>query len=279
MKIVSVLNHKGGVGKTTFAGCVAQALALVGFRVLVIDNDSQHNLSAMLGCGVCSPGMRDVYRAAAPDAPAVFLRAIRKTELPLLHVATSGSDLCDADVKDVRFLRQCAAACDLPRFYDFILIDNAPGMDRLQISSVYACQEIFVPTALAQFAVDGIVEMEKTLALQYPDAARITRIVPNFYKNTLRQNSFLSALRQIFKDRVTATAIPVDPVFDELVTEGKILFLHRLSSRGAAYYLKLMHELFDLDEESVWNMVMQKRNDRMRDDARMRYRERVAQEQ
>jgi chromosome partitioning protein len=277
MKTVAVLNHKGGVGKTTFTGCVAQALSLVGFKVLVIDNDSQHNLSTMLGCGVCSPNMRDVYRASAADAPGVFLRAIRTTDLPLLHVATSESGLCDADVKDVGFLRQCLDACDLSRFYDYVLVDNAPGMDRLQICSIYACREIFVPTALAQFAVDGIVEMEKTLAARYPGAAAITRIVPNFYRNTLRQNSFLAALRQLFKDRVTATAIPADPVFDELVTEGKILFLHRLSSRGAAYYLKLMHELFDLDEESVWDMVMRKRSDRMRDEARLRYHERLTQ--
>ena len=44
MKIISVLNHKGGVGKTTFTGSVAQALSLLGFRVLAADNDSQHNL-------------------------------------------------------------------------------------------------------------------------------------------------------------------------------------------------------------------------------------------
>ena len=58
MKIVSIIIHKGGVGKTTFTGSVAQALALVGFRVLAIDNDSQHNLSTMLGVGVQSPSIR-----------------------------------------------------------------------------------------------------------------------------------------------------------------------------------------------------------------------------
>jgi hypothetical protein len=49
------------------------------------------------------------------------------------------------------------------------------------------------------------------------------------------------------------------------------LFLHRLSSKGAAYYLKLIHELFDLDEEKVWEMVLEKKNDRKRDDARQRF--------
>jgi chromosome partitioning protein len=271
MKIVSVLNHKGGVGKTTFTGCTAQALSLVGFRVLAIDNDSQHNLSTMLGAGVCSPNIRDVYRAASGDAAGVFLKSIRTTELPGLHMVTSTGALCDADAAGMHALRQCLDSCDLARFYDFILIDNAPGMDRLQIVSVYACNEIFVPTELRQFAVDGIVEMEKTLSRDHPSGGRITKIIPNFYRDTLRQNSFLAALRRLFPGRVTATPIPVDAVFDELVTENKILFLHRLASRGAAYYLKLIHELFDLDEKKVWEMMLEKRDERRSEDARERY--------
>jgi hypothetical protein len=50
-----------------------------------------------------------------------------------------------------------------------------------------------------------------------------------------------------------------------------VLFLHRLSSKGAAYYLKLIHELFDLEEEKVWDMVIEKRNDRKKEDARQRF--------
>jgi chromosome partitioning protein len=276
MKTVSVLNHKGGVGKTTFTGCTAQALALVGFRVLVIDNDSQHNLSTMLGCGVCTPNIRDVYLSDPLSAPAAFLRSVRKTCLPDLHVVTSTRELCDADVADLHFLATCMTACGLERFYDFVLIDNAPGMDRLQISSLLACQEIFVPTELKQFAVDGIAEMEKMLADRFPGSGPITRIIPNFYRNTRRQNSYIAALQKLFPGRVTNTPIPVDAVFDECITENKILFLHRFSSRGAAYYLKLIHELFDLSEEKVWNMVMEKRDRTRSDEARQRFLERQA---
>ena len=271
MKTVAVLNHKGGVGKTTFAGCTAQALSLVGFRVLAVDNDSQHNLSTMLGTGACSPSIRDVYRGPVETAPAIFLRAIRQTGLPNLHIVTSSRELCDADVPNVRFMRQVLDACDLGRFYDYVLVDNAPGMDRLQMSSVYACSEIFVPTELGQFAVDGIVEMAKMLATEHPFGGRITRIIPNFYRDTRRHNSFLAALRRLFPGMVTQTAIPADPVFDELVTEGKILFLHRMASRGAAYYLKLIHELFDLSEEKVWSMVLAKRDEKRREEARSRF--------
>jgi ATPases involved in chromosome partitioning len=271
MKIVSILNHKGGVGKTTFTGSTSQALALVGFKVLVIDNDSQHNLSSMLGLTVQSPNIRDVFQAPPQEAPHRFLKAIRKTDVPDLHCVTSPADLCDADVADTHFLKQCLDACRLERFYDFVLIDNAPGMDRLQAASIVACHEIFVPIELKQFAVDGIVEMGKMLETHFPDSGKISRIIPNFYRDTIRQKSFVAALQKLFPGKVTQTAIPIDPVFDEVITEGKILFLHRLSSRGAAYYLKLIHELFDLDEEKVWEMVIEKRNERRKDEARQRF--------
>ncbi|MCU0610069.1 MAG: ParA family protein, partial [Chitinispirillaceae bacterium] len=226
MKIISVLNHKGGVGKTTFTGSISQALALIGYRVLAIDNDSQHNLSSLLGVGVRSPNIKDVY-CAMPDAgPQRFVQSVRETGLPRLHMVTSCGDLCNADVRDPFALRQTLAACRLERFYDFICIDNAPGLDSLQEAAIHASHEIFVPTELRQYAVDGLVEMEQLLKQRYPDACRITKIIPNFYRNTRRHNAYITALNKLFPGRVTPTAIGVDSVFDEVVTEGKVLFLN-----------------------------------------------------
>jgi cellulose biosynthesis protein BcsQ len=147
-------------------------------------------------------------------------------------------------------------------------------LDRLQGAAICAADEIFVPTELRQFAVDGLVEMEQTIQERYPEGARISRIVPNFFKNIKRQRTFIAALNKMFPGKVTKTAIPIDSVFDEVVTDKKILFLHRLYSNGAAYYLKIIHELFNLDEEDVWEQVMRKRNQRMRDEARQRFFER-----
>ena len=271
MKIISILNHKGGVGKTTFAGSIAQALALTGRRVLAIDNDSQHNLSSLLNVGVRQPGILDVYNAAADAAPKLFLSAIVKTGLPNLHMVTSCGDLSNEAVRDAYHLKNAIDACGLERYYDFALIDNAPGLDRLQAAAVNACHEIFVPTELRQFAIDGLVEMERTLKIRCPAGGRITKIIPNFCRSIRRHNAFLSALETIFPGKVTETGIPVDSVFDEVVTEGKILFLHRLYSKGAAAYIKLMQELFVMDEEYVWDSVSGKRDEHIREQARERY--------
>jgi len=271
MNIISVINHKGGVGKTTFTGCVAQALSLCGFRVLVIDNDSQHNLSTMLGAGVQHPNLRDVYCATPAEAPRTFMLSIRKTFLESLHIVTSPRNLSAIDIQSTAHLKECLQACNLHRFYDYILIDNAPGLDTLQLSAIFAADQLFVPTELAQFAIDGISEMEHMLQSQFPQAPQITWIIPNFYKNTKRHNSYLAALHTLFPDRITSTAIPVDTVFDELVTDGKVLFLNRLYSKGAAYYLKIVHELFQFNEDDMWEEVVEKRNKHRSEEARERF--------
>jgi chromosome partitioning protein len=271
MKIISILNHKGGVGKTTFTGSVAQALALTGYRVLAVDNDSQHNLSSLLNVGVRQPNILDVYRADAEAAPRLLLSSVVKTGLPNLHIITSCGDLLDAAVGDVYHLKNVVDACRLERYYDFMLIDNAPGLDKLQMSAVNACNEIFVPTELRQFAVDGLVEMERTLLERCPQGGRITKIIPNNYRKVRRHDTFVAALNKIFPGRVTDTRILTDNVFDEVVTEGKILFLHRLYSKGAACYVKLVHELFKREEEEIWEALMDKRGEHIREKAKERY--------
>ncbi len=270
MKIISILNHKGGVGKTTFTGSVAQALALTGFRVLAIDNDSQHNLCSLLGVGSRSPNICDFYEARPKEASRILLRAVRKTDLHNLHTITSSKELGDSSVKDILYLKKHIEECGFERYYDYILIDNAPGIDSLQACAIHASDEIFVPTELRQFAVDGLVEMEQVIGERHPKAAQITRIIPNFYKDIKRHNTFLAVLHDLFPRRVTSTCIPLDNVFDEVVTEGKILFLHRLYSKGAAFYLKLVEELFALDEDAVWEQVSGKRREHISTQARNR---------
>ncbi|MDR2694285.1 MAG: ParA family protein [Chitinispirillales bacterium] len=276
MKVISVLNHKGGVGKTTFTGSIAQALALTGCRVLAVDNDSQHNLSSLLNVGVRQPSILDVYRADIEAAPRLLLSSVVKTGLPNLHIVTSCGGLLDSAVGDARHLKKVMDACGLDRYYDFVFIDNAPGLDRLQMSAVNACGEIFVPTELRQFAVDGLVEMERTLLERCPKGGRITKIIPNNYRNIRRHNAFIAALNRMFEGRVTATRILTDAVFDEVATEGKILFLHRLYSKGAACYVKLVHELFRREEEEIWDALLDRRGEHIRERAKEMYHGRKA---
>jgi chromosome partitioning protein len=271
VKIVSVLNYKGGVGKTTLSACAGQALALTGYRVLAIDNDPQHNLTAMLGAGLHKPTIRDVYHATSIGlASQQLLKSARKTNVANLHVVPSTGELCANDIKDPLVLQKCFAYSRLERFYDYAIIDNSPGMDILQEAAIHASNEIFVPTELSQFALDGISEMQDLLSRRFGDEHVLSKIIPNFYRSVKAHDTFIRAFTERFPGKVTATWIPFDSVFDTLVKEKKILFVHRLSSRAAAFYLKLVHELFNLDEQTTWNMVMSRRKERLTSEATQR---------
>ena len=94
MKTIAVLNYKGGVGKTTFVISVSQALALAGYRILAIDNDSQHNLSLLLGNNIYYPNIRDVYRSSTVGMAGKNLKlATRESDLKNLHLITAHAPL------------------------------------------------------------------------------------------------------------------------------------------------------------------------------------------
>jgi len=272
MRTIAVLNYKGGVGKTTFAISASQALAMSGFRVLAIDNDSQHHLSLLLDEeGQRSPSIRDIYRSSVGVAGKKLMDAIVETNLRNFHIIPSHAELSGHDIKDPRILQKAIEYCSLNRFYDFILIDNSPGIDLLQEVALHAANEIFVPTELSYFAVNGIIELHRILAKRFRDCCEITKIIPNGYRGTHKHNEYLEALKSLYPKKITETYIPYDTVFDTCMREQKTLFIHKLFSKAAAHYLKLIHELFDLDEKKVWEQVCDVKQSQLRNEARQRF--------
>jgi cellulose biosynthesis protein BcsQ len=187
------------------------------------------------------------------------------------HIIPSHAELSGHDIKDPYILQKAIEYCSLSRFYDYILIDNSPGLDILQETALHAANEIFVPTELSFFAVNGIIELHRIIEKRFRNCCQITKIIPNGYKGTNRQNEYLEALAKLYREKITETYIPYDPVFDTCMKEQKTLFIHKLFSKAAAHYLKLIHELFDLDEKKVWAQVCDVKQEQLRNEARQRF--------
>jgi chromosome partitioning protein len=272
MRTIAVLNYKGGVGKTTFTISVSQALAMAGFRVLAIDNDCQHHLSLVVdGSDQRSMSIRDIYRSSVGIAGKKLMDAIVETRLRNFHIIPSHAELSGHDIKDTHILEKAIDYACLSRFYDYILIDNSPGIDILQETSLHAANEIFVPTELSYFAVNGIIELHRILEKRFRGCCPITKIIPNGYKGTNKQNEYLEALHNLYREKITETYVPYDTVFDTCMKEQKTLFIHKLFSKAAAHYLKLIHELFELDEKKVWEQVCDVKQGQLRSEARQRF--------
>lgn len=272
MVVISFVNNKGGVGKTTLCCNFAQALAIVGQKVLCIDNDGQHNLSGMLGLSVADVTVRDLYQLKDLTAvDSVLSNAILESTVPGLHCITAPDSLSDADVTNEKALAEVISRSFIPTFYDFVIFDNHPGISLLQRASLYPAQFVFIPTELQQLAVNGLSVMFRFLTEVFTFKPDNIRIIPNKYRAVNRQKAFVETMNRLFPGSVTDTPIPLDGTFDELVTEGKILFLDRfMSSKAVPYFVKLMVELFPFTEKSLSDSLKEKRNKHLSDNARLR---------
>lgn len=272
MVVISFVNNKGGVGKTTLCCNLAQALAIVGQKVLCIDNDGQHNLSGMLGLSVADVTVRDLYQLKdLASVDSVLSNAILESTVPGLHCITAPDSLSDADVIDEKALADIISHSFIPSNYDFVIFDNHPGISLLQRASLHPAQFVFIPTELQQLAVNGLSVMFRFLTEVFTFTPDNIRIIPNKYREVNRQQAFITTMNRLFPGSVTETPIPLDGTFDELVTEGKILFLDRfMSSKAVPYFVKLMVELFPFTEETLSNSLRIKRKQHLSENARIR---------
>jgi len=206
MTIISILNQKGGVAKTTTALNLADGLARSGVRVLLIDLDPQANCADGLGL---EPGP-DVYRLLIDEQP---LESVTHQARPNLVIIRSDRTTIAAKTALVGMdFREHVLANALEAHpYDAVIIDNAPSMDVLQTAALVASDYLIVPTLMAQFSVKGIYDAEKTaggIRRATASNCQIVGILPTAYDR--RENS--EQLRVLVEDfgPLVWPVIPVD---------------------------------------------------------------------
>ncbi|NRP10997.1 MULTISPECIES: ParA family protein [unclassified Marinobacterium] len=164
MKIWSLLNHKGGVGKTTATINISYTLANLGKRVLVIDMDPQANTSSIFkeDYESASPSLSDLFANKSFDINKAISQArINGTEVDNLFIVHSNSLLEQALINiPQRTRRETILAKSLERLgYDYVLIDCPPSIGEGVLNAVYTSDKVIVPVELDGFAVNSISNM------------------------------------------------------------------------------------------------------------------------
>ncbi len=247
-RIISIVNQKGGVGKTTTAVNLAACLARLDRRVLMIDLDSQGNATS--GVGVDAAQLEHtMYHVLMRQA--TLADVIRSTVIENFHIAPSTVNLAGATVDLVpvegREFRLREAVDTVKEHYDFILIDCPPSLGLLTVNGLVGSDEVLIPVQTEYYALEGLGQLLQTIELVKehlrPELAVLGAVLTMYDKRNKLSEAVFHDIYQHFPNKVFGTVIPRNVRVAEAPSHGKPVVEYDRSSKGARAYKKLTREL------------------------------------
>jgi len=245
-KVLVLANQKGGVGKTTSAANIGAYCAEAGKKVLLIDFDSQANLSSSVSALKDKPTIYEVItsKIRAKDA-------IQQTCLENLFIIPSSIDLSGASVElvDVEerefYLKKAIAGLD--QEFDYIFIDCPPSLGLLTINGFAAAQYVLIPLQCEYFALEGLNSLLQTIqGIQsgINPSLKIGGILFTMYDTRTRiAHEVVKEVTEYFKDKVFRTVIPRNVRLSEAPSYGVPINKYDPECIGALSYKKLAEEV------------------------------------
>ena len=247
-RILTIVNQKGGVGKTTTAVNLAAGLGLTEHPTLLVDLDPQGN--ATTGLGLQKTGLYPtVYHVLLGNEPAE--KALRETSIGALRLLPSDIDLVGAEIELVsledRQHRLKRGLVPVIESFDYVIIDCPPSLGLLTINALVAADRVIVPLQCEFYALEGLTNLLRTVKLvreRLNPALRVEGIVLTMFDGrTSLALQIRDEVRQYFPGEIFETVIPRNVRLSEAPSYGKPVMLHDLRSSGAIAYLELTREV------------------------------------
>lgn len=250
MKVITICNQKGGVGKTTTTVNAATSLAKQGQRVLAIDMDPQANAGSALGVNKHLVE-KSIYHALIGSQEVKSI--IVKSEIEGLDVLPSNRDLSGAEVELISaFARESKLKKVIDQVkddYDFVLIDCPPSLNLLTINALNASNEVLIPVQCEYYALEGISELVHTIELiresLNPHLSIGGILMTMFDPRNNLSHQVLSEVKEHFKEKVFNAVIPRSVKLSEAPSHGVPIELYEPKSKGAEAYRKLGEEMIE----------------------------------
>lgn len=253
-RVVSFVNQKGGVGKTTTAVSLAAALGRRGQRVLLVDLDPQANATS--AAGVDGRDRDGSYDAILEETPAeACVVEVPEESISLIPASAA---LAGAEVELVPVLarerRLATAIHPLRDRYDWILIDCPPSLGLLTINALTACESVIIPVQCEYMALEGLSRLLETLELVRrnlnPGLSILGVVLTMFDARTRLAQQVVDEVRKHFP-QAFATLIPRAVRLSEAPSYGQSIFRYEPGGRGATAYDALAAELLEREGVAV----------------------------
>ncbi len=252
MKLIAVVNQKGGVGKTTTAVNLSAALGSMGKKVLLIDTDPQASSTRSLGVHRENLG-KTIFDVASTDIN--IKEAIRKSSAANVDIIPSTIDLASLDSvfthdKTVYKNHVLKNKVDSVKSeYDFIIFDCPPSLGLINVNVLTAADSVIIPLQAEFFALEGITQLLQTITMVKANLnpqLTIEGILVTMYMSNLNlSKEILEEVKKFFGEKVFETIIPRNIKLAEAPSFGKSIIDYDKSSVGAKSYLALAKELLN----------------------------------